>query len=398
MAYNYRAKGVREIMLQVKTFFEREKREGTILQDNIMSRLSVATGIPHRSLYRIIADPVPGCKKRKKSHSVELDDFDQQAIIRKIHDFYRRKEFPTLDKLLVVLRKDIGFTGSRTTLWRIVKQLGFKYKKQCGRKFLIEKPEIVMLRHQYLRKMKKLRESKPPSKIIYMDETWLNANHTVGKCWMDADGNGGIPSPLGKGQRLIIVHAGSSLGFVPNAKLSFVSKKSSDYHDEMNSQHFEEWLVTKVFPNIPEGSTIVMDNASYHSVRAEKVPTSNTKKADKQDWLRQNNITFSEKMKKTELYELIKMCKPRTLKYKIDELAKEHGHDVIRLPPYHCDLNAIELIWSQVKGYVARHNKTFTIKDTQKLLDEALATVSAEDWNNAIKLLMAAVTKTRNKR
>ncbi|PSN56834.1 hypothetical protein C0J52_08287 [Blattella germanica] len=53
-------------------------------------------------------------------------------------------------------------------------------------------------------------------------------------------------------------------------------------------------------------------------------------------------------------------------------MAKEQGKLVIRLPPYHCELNPIELIWAQVKGYVARNNKTFNIKDVKRLLAEAV--------------------------
>lgn len=332
--------GLREVVVNIKQFFEREKAEGhSIFPNNIMARLEVATGIPNRTIH-ILLGPSKAGQGKRGAKKIEVDDFDRQAIMRKVHEFYQRKEFSTLEKLLEILRTDISFTGGRTTLWRILRELGFKFKKQDGRKFLVEKPEIVMLRHQYLRKIRKLRASKPPCKFIYLDETWINANHTVKKCWVDKDGKGGIACPLGKGQRLIIVHAGSSTGFVPNAKLSFVSKtNSSDYHDEMNAKHFEEWIEQKVFPNIPAGSTIVMDNASYHSVRAEKLPTSNSRKAEMQDWLRHKNVAFSSSLKKADLYDLIKLHKPHSTKYKIDELAKKYGHDILRLPPYHCDFN-----------------------------------------------------------
>ena len=33
-------------------------------------------------------------------------------------------------------------------------------------------------------------------------------------------------------------------------------------------------------------------------------------------------------------------------KYAVDEMAKASGHEVVRLPPYHCELNPIELAWS----------------------------------------------------
>ena len=33
----------------------------------------------------------------------------------------------------------------------------------------------------------------------------------------------------------------------------------------------------------------------------------------------------------------------------IDEIARACGHEVLRLPPYHCTLNPIELVWAQLK-------------------------------------------------
>jgi len=48
------------------------------------------------------------------------------------------------------------------------------------------------------------------------------------------------------------------------------------------------------------------------------------------------------------------------------------GHEVIRLPPYHCQYNPIELIWAQVKGEVVTKNSTFKIADVEKLMHEAI--------------------------
>ena len=47
---------------------------------------------------------------------------------------------------------------------------------------------------------------------------------------------------------------------------NFRSKENiGDYHDETTADHFEESFATKLSPNIPPNSLIVMDNASYHS-------------------------------------------------------------------------------------------------------------------------------------
>ena len=69
----------------------------------------------------------------------------------------------------------------------------------------------------------------------------------------------------------------------------------------------------------------------------------------------------------------------------LDEMAKEQGKVVLRLPPYHCELNPIELIWAQVKDYVARNNTTFNIKDVNRHLVEAVQSITSEQWQKCIK-------------
>ena len=38
--------------------------------------------------------------------------------------------------------------------------------------------------------------------------------------------------------------------------------------------------------------------------------------------------------------------------YRVDKLAKAAGHEIIRLPPYHCKFNPIELLWAYMKVIV----------------------------------------------
>lgn len=77
----------------------------------------------------------------------------------------------------------------------------------------------------------------------------------------------------------------------------------------------------------------------------------------------------------------------------VDELAKAVGVEVLRLPPYHCELNPIELVWADVKGYVARKNTTFKMADVKKLLQEALGNISAEKWQNCISHVIKEESK-----
>ncbi|CAF4888983.1 unnamed protein product [Pieris macdunnoughi] len=88
-----------------------------------------------------------------------------------------------------------------------------------------------------------------------------------------------------------------------------------------------------------------MDNASYHSRRQEKTPVTSWKKYDIQQWLSSKDISFEDNDTKAQLLEKIKNVKPQYQSYVIDEMAKEAGVEVLRLPPYHC-----ELVWADVKG------------------------------------------------
>ena len=75
------------------------------------------------------------------------------------------------------------------------------------------------------------------------------------------------------------MHAGSENGWIDGADLVFQSKTATgDYHDEMTSEHFEEWFHDSLMPNIPANSLIVMDNVPYHSRRLEPIPTMSSRK------------------------------------------------------------------------------------------------------------------------
>ncbi|GBM63347.1 hypothetical protein AVEN_51369-1 [Araneus ventricosus] len=263
---------------------------------------------------------------------------------------------------------------------------------------LIERDDIIAWRRKYLRDIKLYKEQQ---KIIYyLDETWVNAGISTTKVWQDktikscsdARSKGlstGLKGPSGKGGRLIIAHVGSERGFVNDAADIFSSKKTKDYHEEMDGNHFESWFKSKLIPKLEPNSIIVMDNASYHSVKEEKLPTQSWRKKDIQEWLTNKNIPWGSDLLKLELLQIVSTVKHKFDGYRIDKIASERGHKVLRLPPYHCELNPIELIWAQVKGYIARQNQTFKLPEVKNLLLEALDKVSGNDWKNAV----AHVTK-----
>ncbi|XP_046685195.1 uncharacterized protein LOC124370931 [Homalodisca vitripennis] len=126
-----------------------------------------------------------------------------------------------------------------------------------------------------------------------------------------------------------------------------------------------------------------MDNAKYHSKVVDKPPNSSSRKDEIIEWLNNYDIQYEKVMLKAELLELIQRNKPQT-KYEVDEIAKKHGHRVLRLPPYHCHFNPIELIWAQVKEYVARSNRKFNITEILRLTKEELEHVTESDWKKVV--------------
>ena len=112
---------------------------------------------------------------------------------------------------------------------------------------------------------------------------------------MDYDGKGGWRVPSGKGQRLIVVHAGGVEGWVGGADLIFKSKtNSADYHDKMNTEHYMEWFTQQLLPNLTPNSVIIVDNATYHNKQKDKPPTASNKKDDIKQWLNRQNIQYDD--------------------------------------------------------------------------------------------------------
>lgn len=206
--------------------------------------------------------------------------------------------------------------------------------------------------------------------------------------WVDKDGKGGWKVPSGKGQRLIILHAGGVEGWVEGADLVFRSKTNSqDYHDEMNSEHFLEWMNKQLLPALEEPSVIILDNATYHNKQKDKPPTTQNRKDEIKQWLDNHNINYSSTDLKKTLLEKVKQYRHTPL-YLTDEAAHEHGHTCLRLPVGHCELNPIELAWASVKGFVAKYNPDFKLATVQQLVPEGFKHTTKDMWRNFVSTLL----------
>ena len=351
----------------------------------VYERVTRMTGVSERTVRNIVKEKDSGELKSPKKSAPRtgavkmVDDFDVCAIKRAVYSMYENGEQVTLNSILRKVTSELGVELCRSSLRKLLLRNGFRYRKVNNRKLLMERPCVRAARARYLRELRRIRNTEPSRVIVYLDETWFNQYDIEQQAWLDAREVSGKKNVIGKGKRLIIVHAGCQAGFFEGALLTtWTDGKSTDYHDSMNSRHFEEWF-TQLLGNIPDNSVIVMDNASYHSRQKNKAPTTSSKKGEIQAWLEDNSISYREDMLKVELLELVRNHAPQK-SYYIDELAKERGHEVLRLAPYSCDLNPIEMIWAQVKTYVRRRNKTGGLEAIRSLIEEAVASVSPLAW------------------
>ncbi|CAH1999256.1 unnamed protein product [Acanthoscelides obtectus] len=289
-------------------------------QNQILNRICILTKISRSTIYRVIkrGDVVNHSFHRKRigQKLKRIDVGFQEDIRRIIYGFYKENLVPTLEMIRDKLKdypEDFYNYKCLDSLHCIVKLCGFQYKKLDKRMVIMESSRIVELRQEFLHKVKIYREQK--RNLIYLDEMWYDTHDVVQYGWVDDSNKCILNAPCNRGKRIIILHAGSENGFIPNALL--LSAK-----------------------NIKE-SLIIMDNAPYHSRQKNKIPNTGTKKQDIIDFMKDKGMEIPQKSTKAILLDLIKRQKFEK-EYVVDNLLQQNGHEVLRLPPYYCIFNPID--------------------------------------------------------
>ena len=177
---------------------------------NLVKLTAQTAGVSEKTVQRICLEGVAnegafGSPKKwytatRRKTELLVDEFDQAAIWRSIHEFYVRKEYPTLQELPEVVHQKGLFQSGKTSLKLLLKEMGFRFKKYNGWKFVMEQPRVITQRHSFLRKVRKYHRDGCP--MIYLDKTWLNPHHTLSNCWIDSSETGEVPVKSGKGGRV----------------------------------------------------------------------------------------------------------------------------------------------------------------------------------------------------
>lgn len=394
---------MKQLVINLKLYFDEERRNyKEVSTRNPTLRTAQGLGIGEVTVKRIVADyrqqrgtpPAPPLKPKGKPEyraAVNL-----QPVIR---EYVRAQNLAGqrvgVEQLRHYLLEEHGANISSVTLWRTLKRWGFSYGTGKRRSALKERDYVVLARRRYLRQ--KIANRNPDGSLkrpeVYLDETFINKNHSAQFTWYLKEDGPWVNKPSGKGPRLIIVDAITAQGWVKGADLVFEAKKrSGDYHGQMNWENFSTWFSDQLLPNIPSQSLIILDNAPYHNVLLEdSSPTPQSRKSQLQAWLTRSNIPWTSDMLKPELYELCKKFAPPPT-FKLDQLAEAFGHHLLRTPQYHPELQPIETCWGIVKNHMANHCD-FTTKNFHEQLPIALSKVKP----STCKKVIAKVVKQEEK-
>ncbi|KAL4153007.1 hypothetical protein QTP88_000840 [Uroleucon formosanum] len=287
--------GKQQKLMIVNLYKAKKQQQPGMKYKELMASISADSGIGMRKVIQTISEykNTGECKSTNKTKIRptiidKIDDFNKNAIRQKIHGFWFRNEIPTIKKIVQAINDDTDLPNLPSTSLR------------NRNSALTERADLVVWRQKYIEDIRRYRDE---GRIIYfLDETWVNAGQCSSKVWIDTSVKShtdaflkglttGPKIPSGKGKRLIVVHIGSADGFVERGLLCFESKKNTaDYHDEMNGDTFYDWFL--------------MDNASYHSVKKDPVPTTAWKKEDIQNWLKSKGVVLDKPMIKFRLLDM----------------------------------------------------------------------------------------------
>jgi hypothetical protein len=137
---------------------------------------------------------------------------------------------------------------------------------------------------------------------------------------------------------------------------------------------YERWLKTKSIPKLPPNSVLIVDNVAYHNVQLNLATSSSSRK-----------IVRLTRFQIVALYSLIELRNPWLKTFKTDGVLAEHGYSVLRLPPYHPDLNPTQLIQGLVKEHVDRNNVSFRADDAIKVAEEKFSVVTKKERSSRCK-------------
>lgn len=135
---------------------------------------------------------------------------------------------------------------------------------------------------------------------------------------------------------------------------------------------YNEWMTDTTFQKTNSDHT-------WH-ITTNRKTNQQHRKAEIRQWLDKHTVT------RTLLYMYLIISQTTSTKTTVPDWWSDtwrNGYLVLHLSccPGHCELNPIELARALVKGYIARHNKDYNLKDVERLVPLGFKHTTADMWS-----------------
>lgn len=169
----------RKMVLNAVNFFSKEKDNGGPLSSilAVQQRTADCLQVGRSTVQRVCELQNNGqedrSRTRKSFKSRDVPDAVKTEVRNLIYCMYEKKIRITLDTLSQHIEQKQIWEFKRTSLWKLVKDLGFRFKKTNHRVGLCEQSHVVSLRIKFLSEFIKNLDSVTPLKTYFLDETWI---------------------------------------------------------------------------------------------------------------------------------------------------------------------------------------------------------------------------------
>ena len=406
------------------------QRSGTATFPNIWKSLGELMGRSKHTVKKIVqfAFDVDGqmelwAPNRKRSRA-EYNHDDMKA-------FLRSHILGELESGRAVTRTSVGdaikahfdLDYTRQAVGVIMKRYGFKYKTLRTQSDKHDDEAYVKLRDTYVRLLTDNRKALqgprmglPKRPEVYLDESYVDVKMHPTKGW--TIDNARLSRNISQSGRACMVGAGVAFAnddrlvaeWVAGSFETWSSKDGArdihgnerDYHGNFNAKLFEKWF-TKLCITIKDryGDAIfIMDGAGYHKRCLNPAPGSDAKKAALIEYLTELNEKIvtnggeaifdpAAKHCKASLLALIKANKPPKV-FAVHTIAQKHGHEVLFTPPYHPELQPIEIVWGALKNHLTANKDWNNVRDLVGSIKRAQEAQGSKVWIGARRRVRSA--------
>ena len=156
-------------------------------------------------------------------------------------------------RALVVELRERGVVASHVSVWRLLRDAGFSFKKTL---FATEqdRPRIARRRAQW----KKYQGRIDPARLVFIDETWTKTNMTPIRGWSPRGHKLVAKAPQGKWRTLTLI-----------AALRYDRIDAPCVFDgPVNGVSFLAYIEQFLLPTLKPGDVVIMDNLGSHKSQA----------------------------------------------------------------------------------------------------------------------------------